>query len=183
MTHTLSDNIKCLDGVDYDVVKNNVHFEWVSGFEDTIKQLASDVFDTIGVKVGDQLNVVLKGFDEFQVNLEKKMDVLVEKVNIIAGSNEAAKTFVAEWAEAVKYQVQSKYHYAGDGPTAQGLRWGYQSSIKYIIICGTTLADKGGDDVEFKKQISDYIKTVIIQSLIDSLENVKNELETLKTSS
>lgn len=55
----------------------------MSGFEDTIKQLAADVFDTAGVNGGEQLNAVLKGFDEFQVNLEKKMDVLVEKVSKI----------------------------------------------------------------------------------------------------
>lgn len=89
-----------------------------------------------------------------------------------ADVNEKAKSFVAEWAEACKYQIGLKYHYMGDGPTALKIRWSFESAIKYIIICATTLADNGEKE-DFKKEVSDYVKNIIIQSLIDALDNVK----------
>lgn len=89
-----------------------------------------------------------------------------------ANVNEKAKSFVVEWADACKYQVQLKYHHMGDGPTAQKVRWSFESAIKYIIICATTLADNDEEE-DFKKEVSNYVKNIIIQSLIDALENVK----------
>lgn len=93
---------------------------------------------------------------------------IVDNANV----NDAAKSFVADWANAIKYQVSLKYHYMGGGPTSQKLRWGYESSIKYIIVCATHLASKD-DNVEFKKEVSDFIKNNFIQTLIDALQNVK----------
>lgn len=89
-----------------------------------------------------------------------------------SGLNEGAKQFMVEWADACKYQIDLKYHLMGGGPDAQKVRWSFESAIKYIIICATHLADKD-DDVEFKKQVSDFVKDIIIQSLIDVLENLK----------
>jgi hypothetical protein len=88
------------------------------------------------------------------------------------GLSESAKKFVVEWADACKYQIDLKYHMMGGGPDAQKVRWSFESAIKYIIICATHLADQD-DDVEFKKELSDFVKDVMIQSLIDVLENLK----------
>lgn len=89
--------------------------------------------------------------------------------------SEQAKTFAAEWAEAAKYHVDLKYYHMGDGPSAKAIRWGFEGTIKYIIVCATHLADKGNDD--FKKEISGYVKDAIIKSLIDHLTGVKvNEI-------
>lgn len=100
------------------------------------------------------------------------------KVADKADVNELAKTFAVEWADACKYQVSLRYHHMGDGPNAQKVRWAFESAIKYIVVCATKLADHD-DDVEFKKEVSDYVRDVIIQSLIDSLQNVKvRELST-----
>lgn len=89
-----------------------------------------------------------------------------------ADVNESAKEFAGYWAEACRYQTTIKYHRMGDGPTAQKIRFGFQSAIKYIIICATHLADMD-DGVEFKKLVSGYVKNSIIQSLIDQLQDVK----------
>lgn len=70
------------------ILQNNAHFEWVTGFEDTIKGLAVDVFDTIGVKDDNALNVTVKGLDGFQENLKTKMDQLVEMVKYLVFSHE-----------------------------------------------------------------------------------------------
>jgi len=86
--------------------------------------------------------------------------------------NDAAKSFAADWAETFKYQATFKYHHLGDGPTAQKMRWAYEASIKYIVICVTHLADMD-DSVEFKKGLSEFVKTVVIQDLIDALREVK----------
>lgn len=86
--------------------------------------------------------------------------------------NDAAKSFAADWAETFKYQATFKYHHLGDGPNAQKMRWAYEASIKYIVVCATHLADKD-DNVEFKKGISEFLKTVVIQDLIDALKKVK----------
>lgn len=86
--------------------------------------------------------------------------------------SDKAKTFAAEWAEACKYQVSLKYHYMGDRPNAQKIRWAFESAIKYIIICATNLADQD-NSVDFKKQVSNYVENIIIQSLIDALQNLQ----------
>lgn len=102
------------------------------------------------------------------------------QVNGRPKTTEQAKKFLGEWVEACKYQVDLKYHRLDGGPTAQKVRWSFESAIKYIIICATHLAEKHDeDDVEFPKQISDYVRTVIIQSLIDSLKNVKENVSRL----
>lgn len=88
------------------------------------------------------------------------------------GLSEKAKKFVVEWADACKYQIDLKYHMMGGGPDAQKVRWSFESAIKYIIICATHLADQD-DNVDFKKELSDFVKDVFIQSLIDQLENLK----------
>ena len=173
------ENVKCLDGVDYEVVKHNPHFEWVTEYENTIKQLASEVFDTLGVDDGSRLDIVVKGLDGFQATLKTLMDALVKQVTEKSDVNEQAKSFVGEWAEAAKYHVDLKYHHMGDGPTAKKVRWGFEGAIKYIIVCSTHLADKG-NDIDFKKEISGYVKDSIIQSLIDHLNSVKSELEALQ---
>ncbi|XP_025425232.1 uncharacterized protein LOC112694085 [Sipha flava] len=182
MTQALSDDIKCLENVSYDVVKHKVHFEWVSGFENSIKRLAVDVFETIGVTDEKALTTVVKGLDLFQENLRTKMDELVKQIVSKPGLSESAKKFVVEWADACKYQIDLKYHMMGGGPDAQKVRWSFESAIKYIIICATHLADQD-DDVEFKKELSDFVKDVMIQSLIDVLENLKSQLNTSKKSS
>lgn len=89
-----------------------------------------------------------------------------------ADYNDSAKSFIADWADALKYQVSLKYHCMGGGPTSQKVRWGFESTIKYIIICATHMAGKD-DSVEFKKEVSDFVKNNLIQSLIDTLQNVK----------
>lgn len=64
----------------------------------------------------------------------------------------------------------------GDGPSANKVRWGFEGAIKYIVVCSTHLAEKGNND-DFKKEISGYVKDAIIQSLIDHLIGVKvNEI-------
>jgi hypothetical protein len=80
--------------------------------------------------------------------------------------------FASEWAEAAKYHADLKYHHMGGGPTAKGVRWGFEGAIKYITVCSTTLADKD-NDTDFKKEISGYVKDSIIQSLIDHLNGAK----------
>jgi hypothetical protein len=52
----------------------------VSGFENSIKRLAVDVFETIGVTDEKALTTVVKGLDLFQENLRTKMDELVKQV-------------------------------------------------------------------------------------------------------
>lgn len=94
------------------------------------------------------------------------------QVTSIEGVAEEAKQFVVDWTQACKYQIDVKYHRMGDGPTPQKIRWAFETTIQYIIICATHLADKD-NDIGFKKQVSDFAKNVIIQSIIDSLENVK----------
>lgn len=86
--------------------------------------------------------------------------------------SDKAKSFVAEWAEACKYQISLRYHHMGNGPNAQKIRWGFESAIKYIIICATNLADQD-DSEDFKKQISNYVKNIIVQGIIDALQNVQ----------
>lgn len=89
-----------------------------------------------------------------------------------ANYNDSAKSFLADWSDALKYQVSLKYHYMGGGPTSQKLRWGYESSIKYIVICATHLVSKD-DNVEFKKEVSNFVKDNFIQTLIDALRTLK----------
>lgn len=90
------------------------------------------------------------------------------------GTSERAKTFAAGWAAECKHHVDLKYHRMGDGPTAQKVRWAFESAIKYITVCATQLADqRDEDDVEFAGLVSDFERTAVVQSLIDSLENVK----------
>ncbi|XP_060854602.1 uncharacterized protein LOC132932307 [Rhopalosiphum padi] len=173
------DSIKCLDGVDYEVVKHNPHFEWVTEYENTIKQLASEVFDILGVVDGNKLDIVVKALDGFQADLKTSMDKLVKQVTDKSGVNEQAKSFAGEWAEAAKYHADLKYHHMGGGPTAKSVRWGFEGAIKYITVCSTTLADKD-NDTDFKKEISGYVKDSIIQSLIDHLNGAKSELEALQ---
>ncbi|KAL4113441.1 hypothetical protein QTP88_017060 [Uroleucon formosanum] len=176
------DSVKCLEGVDYEVVKHNAHFEWVTESESTIKQLSSEVFDTLGVQdEGRTLDIAVKGLDAFQLNLKSIMDALVKQVADKSGVDDRAKSFAAEWADAAKYQVDLKYHHAGSGPNAKKVRWAFECAIKYIIICATRLAEEGDED--FKKEISGYVKDVIVQSLIDRLSGVKNELEALQKTS
>lgn len=173
------ESVKCLDGVDYEVVKHNPHFEWVTEYENTIKQLTSEVFDTLGVNDGSALDIAVKGLDGFQANLKTSMDALVKQVTDKSDVNEQAKTFAGEWAEAAKYHADLKYYHMGDGPNAKKIRWGFEGAIKYIVVCATHLADKGNDD-DFKKEISGYVKDAIIQNLIDHLTGVKSELEALQ---
>ncbi|KAE9535703.1 hypothetical protein AGLY_007604 [Aphis glycines] len=177
------ESVKCLDGVDYEVVKHNTHFEWVTEYENTIKKLASEVFDTLGVNNGSALDIAVKGLDGFQANLKilvfPHVSVHPAQVTDKSDVNEQAKSFAGEWAEAAKYHADLKYHYMGDGPSAKKVRWGFEGAIKYIVVCSTHLADKGNDD-DFKKEISGYVKDAIIQSLIDHLTGVKSELETLQ---
>jgi len=175
----IPESVKCLDGVDYEVVKHNLHFEWVTEYENAIKQLASEVFDTLGVDDENKLDIVVKGFDGFQANLKTLMDALVKQVTEKSDVNEQAKSFVSDWAEAAKYHVDLKYHHMGDGPTAKKMRWGFESTIKYIIVCSTHLADKS-NDTDFKKEISGYVKDSVVQNLIDHLKGVKSELEALQ---
>ncbi|XP_015369421.1 PREDICTED: uncharacterized protein LOC107165609 [Diuraphis noxia] len=178
------DSVKCLDGIDYEVVKHNAHFEWVTEYENTIKQLSSEVFDTLIVKdEGKMLDIAVKGLDGFQGKLKSSMDALVKQVRDKSGTDERAKSFVGEWAEAAKYHADLKYHHAGGGPNAMKVRWGFEGAIKYIIVCATHLADEGGDDADFKKEVSGYVKDVIIQSLIDHLNGIKSELEALQKTS
>ncbi|XP_022160271.1 uncharacterized protein LOC111026480 [Myzus persicae] len=184
-TTCVPDSVKCLEGIDYEVVKHNAHFEWVTEYENTIKQLSAEVFDTLGVQdSGSTLDIAVKGLDGFQGNLKSLMDALVKQVSDKSSVNERAKSFAGEWADAAKYQVDLKYHHAGGGPNAKKLRWAFECAIKYIIVCATHLADEGGDDdVDFKKEVSGYVKDVIIQSLIDHLNGVKSELEALQKTS
>lgn len=67
----------------YSKFQHNTHFEWVVGFENTIKALALEVFDTIGVKDEADLNLALKGIDNFQENVKTKLLELVTKVFIV----------------------------------------------------------------------------------------------------
>ncbi|XP_025193913.1 uncharacterized protein LOC112593634 [Melanaphis sacchari] len=173
------ESVKCLDGVDYEVVKHNPHFEWVTEYENAIKQLVSEVFDTLGVEKGSTLDIAVQGFDRYQANLKTLMDTLAKQVIDKSGVNDQAKSFASDWAEAAKYHVDLKYHHMGDGPTVKNVRWGIESTIKYIIVCATHLADKD-NDTDFKKEISGYVKDAIIQSLIDHLNGIKRELETLQ---
>lgn len=176
------DSVKCLDGVDYEVVKHNTHFEWVTEYENTIKQLSSEVFDTLGVQdEGRTLDVAVKGLDGFQGDLKSLMDALVKQVTDKSGLDDRAKSFASEWADAAKYHADLKYHHAGGGPSAKKVRWGFECAIKYIIVCATHLADEG--DTDFKKEVSGYVKDAIIQSLIDHLNGVKSELEALQKTS
>lgn len=63
------------------VFQHNAHFEWVTGSENVIRQLALEVFDTLGVVTdGTALDVAVKGLDGFQENLKTKMDGLVKQV-------------------------------------------------------------------------------------------------------
>lgn len=49
-------------------------------YENTIKQLASEVFDTLGVNDESALEIAVKGLDGFQANLKTLMDALVKQV-------------------------------------------------------------------------------------------------------
>lgn len=91
---------------------------------------------------------------------------MANKANI----NEEAKSFAAEWVQASNFQIDKKYHLIG-GPNAQKLRWAFENSIQYIVICATHLADKN-DDVDFKKEVSERVKNVV-QTNIDSLSALK----------
>lgn len=99
------------------------------------------------------------------------LSVRIAQVADKSGVDDRAKSFAAEWADAAKYQVDLKYHHAGSGPNAKKVRWAFECAIKYIIICATRLAEEGDED--FKKEISGYVKDVIVQSLIDRLSGVK----------
>lgn len=49
--------------------------------ENAIKQLSSEVFDTLGVQdEGKTLEIAVKGLDGFQDNLKSSMDALVKQV-------------------------------------------------------------------------------------------------------
>jgi len=53
----------------------------VTEYESTIKQLSSEVFDTLGVQdEGHTLDVAVKGLDGFQGELKSLMDALVKQV-------------------------------------------------------------------------------------------------------
>lgn len=87
--------------------------------------------------------------------------------------NVFAKTFVTDWAGCCKYQLTRVNDYAiGDGSTLQKVRWTFETTIKFILRCGTHLV-KLDDSFEFKKDVSGYLKNVIIQSIIDSLKKIK----------
>ncbi|VVC32180.1 Hypothetical protein CINCED_3A020848 [Cinara cedri] len=143
--------------------------------------MTAKVFNIVGTKVdGNEVNVVIQAFDEFQKNLLTLMDDLVKRIADSYESLESAKKNATGWANSLRYQVSLKHHYTSAGPNIQGVRWGFENSIKYIIISATELADEGGNDTEFKKMVSDYVKNVVIQSLIDTLETIKNKLDQLK---
>jgi len=55
----------------------------VTEYENTIKRLSSEVFDTLGVQdEGRTLDVAVKGLDWFQGDLKSLMDALVKQVQL-----------------------------------------------------------------------------------------------------
>lgn len=61
------------------------------------------------------------------------------------------------------------------GPDAKKLHWVFSTAMDYIIVCSTGLADRD-ENVEFKKDLSKYIKDVY-QHIIDILETLKVNIE------
>lgn len=132
-------------------------------FENMMKYQTMILFHMVRLKKLPRLGICLPGDFDYNYYYPQVAD----------SNNELARSNATKWAESVRYQVSRRHHYTSTGPNVQGIRWGFENSIKYIIISAAELADEGGDDDGFKIMVSDYVKNVVIQSVIDTLKTIK----------